>query len=63
MKLRMWRERNALTQAQLAQRLNVSPYRVHRIECGKVRRLSLQDAIAIERVTKGRVKPRDLINR
>lgn len=61
MTLRNWRTAKHLTQGEVARRLGISLYRVCRIERGRVKRLDLCTALDIEAMTRGQVKPRDLV--
>lgn len=58
--LRVWRQTEDLTLEQLGKKLGKSIHEVHRIETGKVRAITLNDALAILKVTKGAVKIRAL---
>jgi len=53
--LRVWREKRKLTLVQLGERLEMSIHEVHRIETGKCKSLSVNDALRITRITHGQV--------
>lgn len=57
--LKRYRERHELTQEQLGQRIGMSLYAVHRIEASKIE-LTLKQAMAIKRGTRGEVTPEKL---
>ncbi|WP_296203185.1 helix-turn-helix transcriptional regulator [uncultured Hyphomicrobium sp.] len=59
--LRQWRIDKKITLAAMAELAGLSLWQLHRLENGKVKRIDLRDALAIEKATGGEVPPRSLV--